>query len=65
MGGHALSQLFPVGERHQFVKNFPQSLKPTFVIPRCARYVLFAALDIQSIRLTDLCNFVSQFRDSL
>ncbi len=59
------SQLFPGGERHQFVKNFLQSLKPTFLISGCARYILLAALHIQSIGFADLNDLLSQLRDAL
>ena len=58
------SEFFPVGQRHQFVEDLLQSLEPTFLIPRCARYLLFAAMQVQSARFTDLRYFVSQFCDA-
>ena len=39
-------------------------MKPTFVIPRCARWLLFAAMQVQSVRFTYLRYFVPQLRDS-
>jgi hypothetical protein len=39
-------------------------LKPTFMIPRCARYLLFAAMQVQSVRFIDLRYFVSQLCDA-
>jgi hypothetical protein len=59
-----LSGLFPVSERRQFVEDFLQSLKPTLVIPRCAWYLLLAAMQVQAVRFTDLRNFLSQFYDA-
>jgi hypothetical protein len=56
------SHLFPVGQCHQFVEDFLQSLKPTFVITCCAVWLLFAALRVQSVRFTELRYLVSQFR---
>ena len=64
-GGVCTLQLFPVGERHEFVKNLLQSLKPTFLISGCARYVLLSALHIESIRFTDLNDLLPQLRDAL
>ena len=59
------SQFFPVGQRHQLVENFLQSLEPTFVIPRFARYLLLAALGVLAVRFTDLRYFFSQFHDAV
>jgi hypothetical protein len=58
------SQLFPVGERHQFVYDFLQSLKPAFVISGCARYLIFSTMQVQAVRLADLRYFPSQFYDA-
>jgi hypothetical protein len=58
------SQLFPVGERHSFVYDFLQSLKPAFVISGCARYLLFPTMQVQAVRLADLRYFLSQFHDA-
>jgi hypothetical protein len=33
-GGNAYSKLLPIGQRHQFVQDFLQSLQPTLMIPR-------------------------------
>ena len=60
----AKSQFLPVGQRHQLVEDFLQSLKPTFMIPRCARYLLFAAMQVQAARFTDLRYFVPQSCDA-
>jgi hypothetical protein len=58
------SQLFPVGKRHQLVQDFLQPLQATFVIPRCARHLLFfSAMQVQSVRFTELRYFVSQLGD--
>jgi hypothetical protein len=65
VGIDALSQLFPVGQCDQFVEDCLQSLKTTFVIPRSALYPPLAAMEVQSVRLADLCNFISQLRDAL
>jgi hypothetical protein len=59
------SQFFPVGQRHQLVENFLQSLEPTFVIPRFARYLLLAAMGVLAVRFTDLRYFFSQFHDAV
>jgi len=58
------SEFFPVGQRHQLVEDLLQSLEPTFLIPRCTRYLLFAAMQVQSVRFTDLRDFVSQLCDA-
>jgi hypothetical protein len=50
------SHLFPVGQCHQFVEDFLQSLKPTFLIPRCAGFVL-PTLQVQAVRFTDFGYF--------
>jgi hypothetical protein len=50
------SQFLPVGQCHQFVEDVLQSLKPTFVIPRGAEFVL-PALQIQAVRFTDFRYF--------
>jgi hypothetical protein len=65
MSRSRFSQFFPVGQRHQLVENFLQPLKPTFVIPRFARYLLFAAMGVQTVRFTDLRYFFSQFHDAV
>ena len=59
------SQFFPVSQSHQLVENFLQSLEPTFVIPRFARYLLLAALGVLAVRFTDLRYFFSQFHDAV
>jgi hypothetical protein len=59
------SQFFPVGQRHQLVENFLQSLEPTFVIPRFARYLLLAAMGVLAVRFTDLRYFFPQFHDAV
>ena len=61
---HKSSQLFPIGECHQLVQDFLQPLKPTLVISCRARYLFFAAMQVQAIRFTDLRYFVSQLRDA-
>ena len=61
-GGQS-SQLFPVGERHQFVQNFLQSLKPACVVPGRAEFV-FAAQQVEPVRLTDLRYLVPQLGDA-
>jgi len=58
------SEFFPVGQRHQLVEDLLQSLKPTLLIPRCTGYLLFAAMQVQSVRFTDLRDFVSQLCDA-
>src|ERR1700735_43766 len=59
------SQFLPVSQSHQLVENFLQSLEPTFVIPRFARYLLLAALGVLAVRFTDLRYFFSQFHDAV
>jgi hypothetical protein len=61
------SQFFPVCERRQFVQDFLQSLKPTFVISRCARYLLsgFDVPHVQTVRFTNLRDLLSQLYDAL
>jgi hypothetical protein len=58
------SWFLPVGQCHQFVENILQSLKPTFVISRCAECLLLAAMQVQSIRFADLRYFLSQYNDA-
>jgi hypothetical protein len=64
VGGSAPSQLFPVGQCHQLVEDFLQSLKTTFVIPHCGVWLLSAAMQVQTVRLTNLCVFVPQYCDA-
>jgi hypothetical protein len=61
--GGTSSQLFPVGERHQFVQNFLQSLKPACMVPGRAEFV-FAAQQVEPVRLTDLRYLVPQLGDA-
>ena len=58
------SNFLPVGKRHQLVQDFLQPLQATFVNPRCARRLLFSAMQVQSVRFTDLRYFVSQLHDA-
>jgi hypothetical protein len=59
------SKFFPVGQPHQFVENFLQSLKAAFMIPGSVRHIPFAAMQVQAVRLANLCDFVPQLRDAL
>ena len=58
------SKLFPVGQRHHLVEDFLQSLKSTCVITCCAVWLVFAAMQVQAVRFTDLRYFLSQFYDA-
>src|ERR1700731_4922518 len=62
---HKSSQLFPIGECHQLVQDFLQPLKPTLVISCRARYLFFAATQVQAIRFTDLRYFIPQLSDAV
>jgi hypothetical protein len=52
------SYFVPVGQCHELVEDFLQSLKPTLIIPCCAEFIL-PALQVESVRFTDFRYFVS------
>jgi hypothetical protein len=62
--GEEYSQLFPLGQRNQFVQNFLQSLEPTFMI-RSGAGNLFAALHIKPVGFPDLRYFFPHLCDAL
>src|ERR1700730_12486280 len=59
----AQSEIFPVSQEHQLIRNCLQSLKPPLVIG--CRYCLIPALQVQAVRFANVGYFFPQLFDTL